>query len=365
MKKAHHGCKRRSLVTQAGEISVSRIYLRCVKCGAGGYPVDERLRIERLGIEGRYSKQAQRLVCLAAASWSYDISSDRLEEFCGLSVSDTTIREVAQEHGPKANEWLRTEPVAVQEFREAQGDIEFTADGTCVHTREGWREMNEGIFSRRERGEPATPDEWATRDLPKPHTRIAFAAIENSDSFGSRWKAWRKRLGLADTSAITMLADGAKWLWEEQRQHLTHADGVLDIFHVLEHITAAGQALHSNPDRASEWITQARKALLKDGWSGIDALTRAGEVPRSAAQQQTIDELRNYLSPHADHLHYAERLKEGRSIGSGQVEGACKNLIGRRLKANASRWRVRRVRRMAGLCSLAYSDQWAPYWKTL
>ena len=364
MKKAHHGCKRRSLVTQAGEISVSRIYLRCVKCGDGGYPVDERL-----GIDGRYSKQAQRLVCLAAASWSYDISSDRLEEFCGLSVSDTTIREVAQEHGSKANEWLRLDPVAVQEFRAARGDIEFTADGTCVNTVDGWREMKVAIFSKRERGEPATPDEWATRDLPKPHTRIAFAAIEESDAFGRRWKAWCKRLGLPDTSAVTMLADGAKWLWEEQRKHLTHADGVLDIFHVLEHITAAGQALNSDPDKASAWITKARETLLNEGWSGIDALTRPwaspAEVPRSAAHPQTIDELRNYLSPHADHLHYAERLKGGRSIGSGQIEGACKNLIGRRLKANAARWRVRRINRMAGLCSLAYSDRWAPYWETL
>ena len=67
--------------------------------------------------------------------------------------------------------------------------------------------MKVGIFSRRERGESATPDEWDTRDLPKLQTRIAFAAIEDSDSFSSRWRAWRKRLGLADTSAITMLAD--------------------------------------------------------------------------------------------------------------------------------------------------------------
>jgi hypothetical protein len=363
LKKAHHGCKRRSLVTQSGEISVSRIYLRCVKCGDGGYPVDERL-----GIEGRYSQQAQRLMCLAAASWSYDISSDRLKDFCGLWISDTTIREVAQKHGSKANEWLRLDSVAVQEYREATGDVEFTADGTCVNTREGWREMKVGIFSKRERGESATPDEWDTRDLPKPLTRIAFAAIEESDAFGRRWKAWCKRLGLPDTSAITMLADGAKWLWEEQRKHLTHADGVLDIFHVLEHITAAGQALHPNPEESTAWITTAREALLNEGWSGIDALTSARvdpeAAPRPAAPQAALDKLRNYLSPHADHLHYAARLREGRSIGSGQIEGACKNLIGRRLKANAARWRVARVNRMAGLCSLLYSNQWEPYWKT-
>lgn len=342
---------------------MSRVYFECPKCLGGGCPLDERW-----GIEGRYSKQAQRLVCLAGASWSYDMSSARLQEFCGLMVSDTTIREVAQVHGSQANEWLRTEPVAVREFREAEGDVEFTADGTCVNTRAGWREMKVGIFAKRQRGESATPDEWAARDLPKPLTRLAFAAIEESDSFGRRWKAWRKRLGLVDTSAITMLADGAKWLWEEQRKHLTHADGVLDIFHVLEHLTATGRAIYQTPEEATAWITTAREALLHEGWSGIDALTRPrtspAEVPRTATEQAALDKLRNYLSPHADHLHYAERLKEGRSIGSGQVEGACKNLIGRRLKANAARWRVARVNRMAGLCSLLYSDQWDHYWQT-
>jgi hypothetical protein len=41
----------------------------------------------------RYSPNARRLICLAAGSWSYDVSSQRLQELCGLRVSDTTIRE--------------------------------------------------------------------------------------------------------------------------------------------------------------------------------------------------------------------------------------------------------------------------------
>jgi hypothetical protein len=64
-----------------------------VKCQAGGYLADERL-----GLCGRYSPNAQRLICLAAGSWSYDVSAQRLEELCGLRVSDTTIRECAQQH---------------------------------------------------------------------------------------------------------------------------------------------------------------------------------------------------------------------------------------------------------------------------
>lgn len=59
---------------------------------------------------------------------------------------------------------------------------------------------------------------------------------------------------------------------------------------------------------------------------------------------------------------YAARLGEGRSIGSGQIEGGCKNLIGRRLKRTGARWKVRRVNRMPGLSSIMYSDLWKTYW---
>ena len=74
-----------------------------------------------------------------------------------------------------------------------------------------------------------------------------------------------------------------------------------------------------------------------------------------------LDELEHYLDAHAEHLHYAQRLAEGRVIGSGQVEGACKHWIGRRLKQTGDRWPIDRANRMAGLCALKYSSQWNGY----
>jgi hypothetical protein len=99
-------------------------------------------------------------------------------------------------------------------------------------------------------------------------------------------------------------------------------------------------------------------------WSGIDHLLREGTENRSDSQQAAVEDLRNYLANHQHHLNYAQRLASGQSIGSGQVEGGCKNMIGRRLKQTGARWRVRRVNRMAGLCSLMYSHQWTTYWQT-
>ena len=351
------------MVTSAGELKVVRVYFRCVKCRAGGFTADERL-----GIDGRFSIAVQRLASLAAASWSYSVSSQRLAELCGLKISENTIREIAQTHGAAMNTWQNTDPQAAREFRETAGEPEFTTDGTSVNTTDGWREMKVGVFAKRPEGEAATTEEWATRSLPAPSARVAFAAIERSERFGRRWKAWSRRLGLFDTSCITLLADGAKWIWEEKRKYLTQAGGVLDIFHNLEHFAAVARNLYGDgTDAAADWLETSRQVVLESDWSEVERHLTAtqesfADVPD---KQQSLEELRNYLLPHTHHMNYAQRLSAGRSIGSGLIEGACKNLIGRRLKQTGARWKVRRVNRMAGLCAVMYSNNWNQYWTHL
>jgi hypothetical protein len=44
------------------------------------------------------------------------------------------------------------------------------------------------------------------------------------------------------------------------------------------------------------------------------------------------------------------------------VEGAAKDLVGRRLKQAGARWRVENAYRMAELCCLTYSDHRNLYW---
>jgi hypothetical protein len=75
--------------------------------------------------------------------------------------------------------------------------------------------------------------------------------------------------------------------------------------------------------------------------------------------------LRGYFAPHVAHTGYAARLAEGRAIGSGLVEGSCKQVVCRRLKQTGARWKVRRVERMAALCPVQASQQWDAYWKSV
>jgi hypothetical protein len=315
-------------------------------------------------VVGFVSPQARRLLCLAGASWSFDGAAKYLAELSGLSVADNTIREVCQQEATTMACWQRQALEAHQPFRQAQGDIEFSTDGTSVNTWEGWREMRLGIFAKRHRGEAASAESWDDRQLPAPHVRVAFAAIEKSDRFGARWGRWAGRLGIRDTAKISVLADGASWIWEEAAMHFAGATGVLDIYHALEHVAETAKVLHGEGTaRAQRWTDAACQDLLCGGWKAMaQRLRDTKQRTARKASRKSLHALAEYLGKHAEHLGYAQRLAEGRAIGSGQVEGACKHMIGRRLKQTGARWRVRRVNRMATLCALMYSNHWDAYW---
>jgi hypothetical protein len=225
--------------------------------------------------------------------------------------------------------------------------------------------MRRGVFAKREPGRPATAAEWATRRLPAPAARLLFAGIETAARFGPRIRRWAGRLGVRAPTAVTVLADGVGWIWRQAAVQLPGAAGVLDIFHALEHVASCAHALFGEATAAArDWADRARRALLTGGAAGIAAYLADTRRPlRSAAKRRAVDSLANYFAERADYLGYAGRLASGRSIGSGLVEGACKQVMGRRLKQTGARWTIRRANRMATLCCTLHDDAWDVYWK--
>ncbi len=160
------------------------------------------------------------------------------------------------------------------------------------------------------------------------------------------------------------MADGARWIWERVDFHFAFAQGTLDIYHALEHVGQTAKALFGEgTTEAARWQDRAREALLAEGWPGIErVIDHARVIAVRAPQRTAVGNLADYLRPHAKHLDYQKRLASGRPIGSGCVEGACKNYLGRRLKQTGTRWLVPNANRMATLGSLVYADQWTDYW---
>ena len=346
-------------MTAIGAVILWRAYFSCRSCGTGGYSADRLL-----GLDGFLTRRATRLICLLGGRNAFAVAERLLAECCGWKVSDELIRRACQAEATRIAAFGASSPAFAEAFAAAAGDVEFQAGAAKVNTIGGWRGMKVGIFARRERREPATPAEWDERDLPAPSTRAAFAAIAAIEDFAPRWDAWATRLGIEDRGAITVLGDGAEWIWNAASGQFGACHQVLDIYHAAEHLADAGKGLFGvGTPEAAAWLERGRGLLLSDGWAGLcDHIGATLEAAPELAGHAALGELTGYFAMHTGRLNYCHRLYTGQSIGSGMVEGAAKNLVGRRLKQTGARWEVDNVNRMAELCCLTYSDHWDLYW---
>lgn len=322
----------------------------------------------RLGLERYVSPAARQLLCLAGSSWSFDMAQSHLQTFAGITVSDEMIRQTTLGETPSMQSYLETAPEACTAFQEAVGELEFEVDATKANTVEGWRDVKIALFSRRERGASATSAEWATRKLPAPNARWALAGIEESELFAARWPGAARQLGFdAATTKLSALADGALWIWNRISEEFPEAEQVLDVYHGIEHVSdATKQYLGEGTVVQREQLDRGRERLLADGYLGVvEWLGEVSQLPAAAAAGDgaALRTMLNYLTEHRERLNYALRLHRGQSIGSGMVEGAAKNLIGRRLKANNARWLVKNLNTMCTPCCCLYSQAWSSYWE--
>ena len=144
----------------------------------------------------------------------------------------------------------------------------------------------------------------------------------------------------------------------------------MDVFHVAEHISDCGKILfgetQAKAKAKAERFESMRNILLSEGLGGMESelssLKSSLKEGLKESQVKSVDSLLEYFRGNAGRLDYCGRLLSGRVIGSGLIEGACKNLVGRRLKQTGAPWRLLQANRMASICSVLYSDQWKLCW---
>jgi hypothetical protein len=344
-------------MTAVGLVTLRRVYFRCPACGLGEYALDESL-----GLDGLLSKQARRLVSFAAGQQSFARAEKALEELCGWSISDESIRQACYAEADRVAAWVDADERAYRGFIHAAGDVELQIDAAKVNTTDGWRDMKIVVYAKRARGEAATPAQWGRRALPEPAARVAFARVEDAEELGWRLRDWTERLQV-DTTQVSVLGDGAEWIWKQSEEHVPGAKQCLDVYHGSEHLSDAGKAVFGEQSEgARRWLEEARQRLLADGWWGLCAQVGQTLQEQGEKARGPLDEVLGYFSKHTGRLNYCARLYAGLSIGSGMVEGAAKNLVGKRLKQTAARWKLDNVQKMAVLCCCTYSGFWAQYW---
>jgi hypothetical protein len=156
------------------------------------------------------------MIVLAGSGVSFDEAERNLKELCHLQVSNDVVRRVCDEEGETVRKWMNSAPEVKQTFDAAEGVVEFSTDGLKINTPEGWREIRQrSVISKRRPSLPASPQQWDQRPLEAPTVRLAVCAIAHCDLIGASWQRMVKLLGLPRWLQISVLADGAKWIWEQ------------------------------------------------------------------------------------------------------------------------------------------------------
>jgi hypothetical protein len=353
-------CKEKTILSSVGHIIVPRRYYICRSCKAKQTPWESWA-----GVSGthRITPHARRMVVLAGSGCSFDEAERNLKELCHLQLSNDVVRRVCDEEGKAVQRWMNQSPDPKKAFDAAEGVVEFSTDGLKINTVKGWREIRQSVISKRTPALPVPADRWDDRPLGPPTVRLAVCAIAHCDLIGASWERLVKMLGLPKGLEMSVIADGAKWIWDQAAKRFAgqNVQWVVDVYHVMLYLFAAAAALGA--DAAREWVGQRVIELIEMGGPKfIERLQDIGPPQASPAACEAWNKLLNYLNDNRDSLWYGQRLKDGLPIGSGLIEGGGKNTLARRLKINSARWRVRRAERMGAIRCLQYSGLWEPYW---
>jgi hypothetical protein len=352
--------KPKNIIAAYGTMKLWRDYHQCPECKNRSFSVEVTL-----GIPKRYSNGVKERVAYIIGFSSYRLVAKTLKLFLGFRLSPTTIGEIADQTADEMSVRLKKNADVRKDFQKAKGEIEFLTDGTCINTRndEGkqeYREVKIAVCAKRECGESAEPFEWESRDLPEPNALYAVAAIEEKKEFQERCQTMRRFLGVGGITSA--LGDGALWIWSIILMVFGKTNECLDIYHALEKVSSCGKSLYGSGQALTEWFESMRNILLSEGLPGMERELELLKIGLKSEECKSVDSLLEYLRKNKDRLKYRERLAEGRAIGSGLIEGACKNLIGKRLKQTKACWRVERANKIASICAVLYSEQWERAW---
>ena len=94
----------------------------------------------------------------------------------------------------------------------------------------------------------------------------------------------------------------------------------------------------------------------------IDELKKALTTV-SKRKQKKLHRIITYLENGKEHMRYDAYLKQGYPIGSGVVEGACRNLVKDRMEQSGMQWTIVGAEAMLGIRSVQINGMTHDYWQ--
>jgi hypothetical protein len=389
----------RTLKTVYGDVTYGRHYLMWRGGGSGVCPFDVVLGLTRdrlspwvmqwvARLATRMSFKAAQMVCKAALNWAP--ATETIEQVVlGLGREaapfmkqldappqdgDVLVIEVDGKCPPTA-----TEEELAKRRGKRRPPHEKSCPCGCQRHRGKAKRRARGSKKRRKKGDKSkngkevcvvvmyTLQRSADGKLHGPINKKLYATFagRQAAALWARAEATKRGFDPDTTKVVQIVIDGAKGLKHNLKSLFPNAEITLDVFHVIEKLWVLGHYFHPEGSEALKAWVEELKALVYAG--KIKKLIRrlkkllAREPkngPGTKGRRQALAKLLVYLEPRLAMMRYGEWQKRDMVIGSGQVEGAVRYLVGERFDCAGMRWTQQKAEALLHLRCIELNGDW-------
>ena len=164
-----------------------------------------------------------------------------------------------------------------------------------------------------------------------------IATFEPASVFADLVKAEGIRRGAERVRQLTIIGDGAAWIWNLAAATFPEATCIVDLYHARQHLHDLARLLEFMlGDQHEDWLA----ARLEDlDYGDIDGICQAARAyPLAGVKKDEMDTALGYFENNAPRMRYHWFRSRGLFVGSGAVESGCKAVIGQRLKLSGMHW---------------------------
>lgn len=167
---------------------------------------------------------------------------------------------------------------------------------------------------------------------------------------------------------IQLVTDGDNDLDCYARRHFPGAIHTIDVMHIIEKLWTAGECIHEEGSGAlRKWVELQKKRLYGGKAARIvaelkcqfDSTPKTG--PGNKGRRERLENVIRYIEKRLERMNYDELLAQDLEIGSGAVEGAVKNVIGKRCDHGGMRWIKERCEALLQLRCIEINGQWEEF----
>jgi hypothetical protein len=363
------GYRGKVIDTVLGPVTLRRAWYHCAACGHGLAPRDAELAVAGASMSPGLRAMSDK----AAAAVPFARAAALLEDLAGVGLTVKRVERAAEASGAALAAASRERAGLITRRRlvplppdPLADKLYMVIDGTGVPmtgretaSREGkgedgrarTREVKMAVFFTQDK---LGKDGYPVRDRA---SSSYIATFEPAAAFGRLVKAEGIRRGADHVRQLTVIGDGAAWIWNLAAATFPEATHIVDLYHAREHLHSLTRSLEFMlGDRRDKWLAARLEDLDYGDIDGIAAAVR--KYPLEGVKKDEAEKELGYFLNNAPRMRYKWFRSRGLFVGSGVVEAGCKSVIGQRLKQSGMHWTVAGADSIITLRCTEASEQW-------